>query len=156
MAAVESAKRGMEILEALLVIEQYGFDGHDERVRFRSRRGSTIIVVMSAEVSYIEIGTGESGRTRAFLEELFEWDFHPMGSGGNDWFETPAMKAGLHGGDANPGILVFFSVADLEVAAARVRDLGGEAEVPSAEEPGFGRFCMCRDPQGVPFGLHRR
>ena len=110
----------------------------------------------NAEVSYIEIGTGESGRTRAFLGELFQWEFHPMGSGGNGWFETPTMKAGLHGGDPNPGILVFFSVADLEVAAARVRELGGEADEPGAEEPGFGRFCMCRDPQGVSFGLHRR
>ena len=111
---------------------------------------------MSAEVSYIEIGTGDCGRTRTFLEELFEWDFHPMGDGGQGWFETPAMKAGLHGGDPNPGILVFFRVADVEAAAARVRELGGEADEPSAEEPGFGRFCMCRDPQGVQFGLHRR
>ena len=101
---------------------------------------------MSAEVSYIEIGTAESGRTRAFLGELFQWEFHPMGDGGEGWFETPAIKAGLHGADPNPGILVFFSVADLEAAAARVRELGGEADEPSAEEPGFGRFCMCRDP----------
>lgn len=111
---------------------------------------------MKSEVSYIEIGTGESGGTRAFLQELFQWDFHPMGDSGNGWFETPSMKAGLHGGDPNPGILVFFSVDDLEAAAARVKELGGEAEEPSGEEPGFGRFCMCRDPQGVSFGLHRK
>ena len=79
-----------------------------------------------------------------------------MGDGGEGWFETPAIKAGLHGGDPNPGILVFFSVADLEVAEARVGELGGESDEPSAEEPGFGRFCMCRDPQGIRFGLHRR
>ena len=112
--------------------------------------------VLSADVSYIEIGTGESSLTRAFLGQLFGWDFHPMGEGGNGWFDTPTMKAGLHGGDPTPGILVFFSVVDLEVAAARVRELGGETAEISAEEPGFGRFCMCRDPQGVRFGLHRR
>jgi predicted enzyme related to lactoylglutathione lyase len=111
---------------------------------------------MSAEVSYIEIGTGHCGHTRAFLSELFQWEFHPMGPGGPGWFDTPTMRAGLHGDDPNPGILVFFSVADLDAAVARVRALGGDASDPGPEEPGFGQFSMCRDPQGVRFGLHRR
>jgi len=64
------------------------------------------------------------------------------------------MKAGLHGNDPT-GIFVFFSVPDLEAAIAKVRALGGKACEPT-EEPGFGGFCMCRDPQGIEFGLHRR
>ena len=64
------------------------------------------------------------------------------------------MKAGVHGGDASQGFLVFFGVADIEAAIADVVRFGGTAEAPM-EEPGFGRFCICYDPQGLRFGLHR-
>jgi hypothetical protein len=37
----------------------------------------------------------------------------------------------------------------------RSRPAGGEADPPASEEPGFGRFSSCRDPQGIRFGLHQ-
>jgi predicted enzyme related to lactoylglutathione lyase len=110
---------------------------------------------MGADVSYLEFGSGDAGITRTFLAKLFSWDFHAMGTGPEGWFQTPSMKAGLHGGDPERGILVFFGVSDLEDAIAKVKELGGEAGEPT-DEPGFGRFSMCRDPQGIRFGLHRR
>ncbi|EDX82400.1 hypothetical protein S7335_846 [Synechococcus sp. PCC 7335] len=36
-----------------------------------------------------------------------------------------------------------------------MKELGGEAESLGPEEPGFGRFCNCKDPQGIRFGLHQ-
>ncbi len=110
---------------------------------------------MTSDVSFIEIGAAEAGAARYFFSQLFGWEFHPMGAGPEGWFQTPSMKAGLHGNDPDPGILVFFSVPDLAAAIAKVRALGGEASEPT-EEPGFGGFSMCRAPQGVKFGLHRR
>jgi predicted enzyme related to lactoylglutathione lyase len=62
---------------------------------------------------------------------------------------------GMHGDDPQPQIYVFFEVPDLEQAIALVREAGGEAE-PPAEQPGFGRFSNCRDPQGIRFGLHQQ
>lgn len=112
-------------------------------------------IEVRSELSYIEFGAGDAGKARAFLVQLFGWDFHLMGTGPEGWFQTPSIKAGLHGNDPNPGILVFFGVPDLEEAIAKVKEMGGEADDPS-EEPGFGRFCTCRDPQGIRFGLHRR
>ena len=51
-------------------------------------------------------------------------------------------------------IQIFFSVPDLEQAAKRVAELGGEVDEPRSEGRG-GRFIhSCRDDQGVPFGLH--
>lgn len=35
-----------------------------------------------------------------------------------------------------------------------MRELGGTASDPGANEAGFGRFSQCIDPQGVRFGLH--
>jgi len=113
------------------------------------------MVPISAEVSYIEIGVSDASKSRAFLEQMFGWTFHPFGQGGEGWFQTPTLKAGVHGGDPNWGFLVYFGVLDLEGAIADVIRLGGTAEVPT-DEPGFGRFCHCRDPQGLRFGLHQR
>lgn len=110
---------------------------------------------MAGEVSYLEIGTKEPGSTQVFFEQLFGWTFHTMGGNGEGWFQTQSVKAGLHGNDPEPQFFIFFNVSDLELAIAQVKALGGEADEVSPEEPGFGQFCTCRDPQGVRFGLHQ-
>ncbi|MEO0704421.1 MAG: VOC family protein [Cyanobacteria bacterium J06649_5] len=110
---------------------------------------------MAGDVSYIEIGAQNAEASRTFFEQLFGWNFHPMGNDGEGWFQTPSIKAGLHGQDSEPQISIFFDVPDLMAAISKVQDLGGEAEQPGPDEPGFGRFCSCRDPQGVRFGLHQ-
>jgi len=51
-------------------------------------------------------------------------------------------------------------VEDMEAALARVRELGGvveETEIDGGEESValWGRFRLCRDDQGSPFGLHQ-
>ena len=109
---------------------------------------------MHGNVSFIEIGTSDTGQSRPFFEHVFGWTFNPMAQGGG-WFQAPSMRVGLHGDDPKPQIYVFFEVPDLEQAIALVREAGGEAD-PAAEEPGFGRFSNCRDPQGIGFGLHQQ
>jgi predicted enzyme related to lactoylglutathione lyase len=101
------------------------------------------------QVSFLEIGSGDGAATRAFFAAVFGWTCHD-----NAWLQTPDIKAGTHGDDPTPQIYVYFYVADLEAAAARVRAAGGEAGEP-IDEPGFGRFVHCRDPGGLRFGLHR-
>ena len=82
------------------------------------------MVPISAEVSYIEIGVSDASKSRAFLEQMFGWKFHPFGQGAEGWFQTPSLKAGIHGGDPNWGFLLYFGVPDLEVAIADVNRLG--------------------------------
>lgn len=108
---------------------------------------------MTGDVGYIEIGTNDAEITSQFFAGLFNWPFHAMGDKGDGWFEAPGLKTGLHGNDASFGTVIYFRVADIDVAAARVRELGGEIEEPGADEAGFGRFYTCRDPQGLRFGL---
>jgi predicted enzyme related to lactoylglutathione lyase len=43
-------------------------------------------------------------------------------------------------------------VDDINAGAARVKELGGEANDPGPV-PGMGWFATCRDPQGNEFGL---
>jgi predicted enzyme related to lactoylglutathione lyase len=110
---------------------------------------------MHGSVTFVEIGTNDTDRTRAFFERVFGWSFNPMNKGGG-WFQTPSMRMGLHGDDAQPQLYVFLEVPDLDQAIASVRDAGGTAEPPGEAVPGFGRFTNCRDPQGIVFGLHQR
>jgi predicted enzyme related to lactoylglutathione lyase len=109
---------------------------------------------MASRLSFIEIGTPDLKVASEFLGQLFDWPFTAMGDTGEGWFQTPGMKAGMHQ-EANPRFYVFFDVADLAVAISRVIELGGHAEKLGPEEPGFGRFCNCRTPDGLEFGLHQ-
>lgn len=103
--------------------------------------------------SYLEIGVPDDTEARDFFTTLFGWSFTPMDNGG--WFDTGEVKTGLHGDDDRPAIVVYFEVDDVETAVAKVRELGGTASDPTPEEPGFGRFSTCEDPQGVRFGLRQ-
>jgi uncharacterized protein len=93
---------------------------------------------MHGNVSFIELGTSDTERSRPFFQQVFGWTFTPMAQGGG-WFQAPSMRVGFHGEDT-PQIYVFFEVPDLEQAIALVREAGGEADPPAPEEPGFGRM----------------
>lgn len=109
---------------------------------------------MQGTITHIEIGAQSGLGTSVFFSSLFEWPYSSMGEGGG-WFKAPTCKVGMHPSDPNPGIVVYFSVSDIEAAAIKVRQLGGAAGEISPDEPDFGRFCTCKDPEGVIFGLHR-
>ena len=116
---------------------------------------------MSGEPSFFEIGVADAERAQAFYGELFGWSFEPGPSGGGAAVSTPGLPGGIHGGDEGASPYLFFKVDDFDAALARVRELGGEADVmPGSEEPDaetvtrFGRFALCKDDQGSAFGIH--
>lgn len=108
-----------------------------------------------SDLSFFEIGSGDAAVTCRFMSALFGWRFHPTKEEGPGWFDVPPARIGLHGDDPDRAITAYFRVDDIDAAAARVIELGGEAEPPGPAHPGFGRFCRCTDPQGVRFGLHQ-
>jgi predicted enzyme related to lactoylglutathione lyase len=115
---------------------------------------------MTGELAFFELGVGDTERGRAFYEGLFGWTFETGPSGGGFVIDTPDVPGGMHGGDAGAAPLLFFRVDDIEAALERVRELGGEVEEMDVEGDEdsiarFGRFKLCRDDQGSPFGLHQ-
>lgn len=109
---------------------------------------------MSGEPSFFEIGVPDGRRAQSFYAALFGWTMHPM-EGDQAWIETPSIAGGLHDEDEDRRIEVYFAVEDIDLAVETVRKLGGQAEDPGPETPGFGRFSACRDDQGVRFGLRQ-
>ncbi len=114
---------------------------------------------MAGEIRFFELGVEDVERGRAFYEGLFGWRFE-RGPSGEGWtIATDGAPGGMHGGDASASPYVFFAVDDIDAALARVRELGGEVDEIDIEGDAdsvarFGRFKLCRDDQGSPFGLH--
>lgn len=116
---------------------------------------------MAGEVSFFSIGVSDADKARAFYGALFGWGFAESPSGKGAVIETINIPGGIHGGDPGASPYLFFSVDDIEAAAARVRELGGrigETDDENDDEASiarFGRFKLCRDDQGSSFGLHQ-
>ena len=115
---------------------------------------------MAGEPTFFELGVQDAERARAFYAALFGWSMEPGPSGQGFTIATPTVPGGLHGGDPKASPYLFFAVDDMDAAVDRVRELGGtvdddaHAEGDEASVARFGRFRICRDDQGSPFGLH--
>ncbi|MFC9948822.1 VOC family protein [Streptomyces pratensis] len=117
---------------------------------------------MAGEISFFELGVADPERARTFYARLFGWTFEPgTTEGGGYAIRTPGSRGGVHGGDPGAGPYVFFRVDDMRTAVALVRALGGtvaeDADADGDEDAvaRFGRFRLCHDDQGSPFGLHQ-
>ena len=115
---------------------------------------------MSGQPTFFELGVADADRARAFYEGLFGWRMEPGPSGQGYVIDTGGTPGGLHPGDPEATPYVFFGVADLDAAIARVRELGGTVHDSDVEGDAdsvgrFGRFKLCSDDQGSPFGLHQ-
>jgi len=115
---------------------------------------------MNGQPTFFELGVADAERARTFYTGLFSWAMEPGPSGNGFTIETGGIAGGLHGGDPEASPLLFFRVADIDAAVMRVRELGGSVEDAdvSGDEASierFGRFNLCRDDQGSPFGLHQ-
>ena len=115
---------------------------------------------MTGEPSFFELGVADAQQARAFYRGLFGWSMEPSASGAGFAIGTAGMAGGLHGGDPQASPYLFFRVDDLDAALKRVLELGGTLDPPleGEEDQGsvarYGRFRLCRDDQGSPFGLH--
>ena len=115
---------------------------------------------MAGELAFFELGVADVERGRVFYEGLFGWRFDPGPSDQGFMIATPTLSGGMHGGDPGATPYVFFRVDDMDAAIARVRELGGVVDETDVEGDDdsvsqFGRFKLCRDDQGSPFGLHQ-
>ncbi|HSK97670.1 MAG TPA: VOC family protein [Euzebyales bacterium] len=114
---------------------------------------------MDGELAFFELGVDDTEVGRPFYEGLFGWKLEPGPNAGGFEITTPSVPGGMHGGDPGAAPYLFFRVDDMDAALQRVRELGGvvdDADVEGDEESiaRYGRFKLCRDNQGSPFGLH--
>jgi predicted enzyme related to lactoylglutathione lyase len=110
---------------------------------------------MAGKLVHFEIPAGDSARGKKFWSDLFGWQYQsyegPVEYNMISSEEQPggAIFPSENGG---AGILVYFDVDDIGAGAARVKELGGEAEDPGPV-PGMGWYAQCKDSEGNRFGL---
>jgi uncharacterized protein len=105
-----------------------------------------------------QLNASSPGVARDFYSELFGWRFEQVNEEPPYWgiHNGERLNGGmmpLPEGDPAPSHwLVYFTVADLDGAATRIGDLGGEVVVAPMSLPS-GRILVARDPQGAFFAL---
>ena len=110
---------------------------------------------MPGQIVHFEIPADDTGKSREFWGGLFGWQFESYPGPFEYHMTRISDQGGLAITDMEPGkrgTRAYFEVDDINAGAARVRELGGEANDP-APVPGMGWFATCRDPHGNDFGL---
>jgi len=112
---------------------------------------------MAGKPVHIEIPATDTATGREFWTGLFGWGFQEF-PGPVEYHMTEIVPNEIGGAIYNnpegnaDGIRVYFDVDDINAGAARVRELGGEANEP-LPVPGMGWFAGCKDSLGNDFGL---
>jgi len=110
---------------------------------------------MPGQIVHFEIPADDTVQGREFWGSLFGWQFQQAPGTGDYYMTQIAEKTGGAITNMEPGkrgTRAYFDVDDINAGAARVKELGGQADDP-APVPGMGWFVTAKDPQGNEFGL---
>ena len=102
-------------------------------------------------LGYYTVHAPDGQRASAFYSQAFGWDSTIDTPGGGQHVANITPPGGVQGGSAPPSISVFFRVADIRAAIAKIRALGGDATEPELHPSGWN--ASCHDDQGVEFKL---
>jgi uncharacterized glyoxalase superfamily protein PhnB len=105
------------------------------------------------DVGYMTLNVPDGERAARFFRDLFGWELHAGYRPGAYHVSSITPPAGIDTGADAPAVRLFFRVDDIEAAAQRVRDLGGQ--VLSVADYDSGGNAECVDDQGLRFDLFR-
>jgi uncharacterized protein len=110
---------------------------------------------MAGQIVHFEIPADDTEKGREFWGSLFGWEFEAYPGPSEYHMTRISDQSGAAITNMEPGkrgTRAYFDVDDINAGAARVKELGGEADDPMAV-PNMGWFSTCRDPHGNEFGL---
>ncbi|MBE2202642.1 MAG: VOC family protein [Anaerolinea sp.] len=106
-----------------------------------------------------ELQTRDKAAAKAFYTQVFDWGYAEDANGYGMFKVGERVQAGMmqmdESWDANipANWAVYFMVADVAAAAARVSELGGNILVPLMSAGEMGKFAVAQDPQGGVFTI---
>jgi uncharacterized glyoxalase superfamily protein PhnB len=103
------------------------------------------------DIGYFTLLVPDVARAERFYGALFGWRPVPGSLAEGRHIENVTPPGGLMGGQERADVTLYFRVDDIQAAAARVRELGGE--VLEINDYPSGGNAVCRDDQGLQFEL---
>ncbi|MFZ4718879.1 MAG: VOC family protein [Ilumatobacteraceae bacterium] len=131
----EATAAGFQYVPGTAVATDGG--SHDHQVKHHER----------GDLYYFTLPTQDLARAKAFFGEVLGWQFDDAESGHASNISAP--PGGLHLGNTEAEL--WFTVPDIHVAVARVRELGGTSTEPVFYDSGWA--AECTDDQGTRFSL---
>ncbi len=112
-------------------------------------------------ICWTELTTKDVETAKKFYSELLGWTMTKSAAAGVDYTEFQAGGRPIGGmfqmtdefGDAPSHWMSYVAVDDVDAAAQRVAELGGNICVPPTDIPNTGRFCVINDPTGATISL---
>lgn len=109
---------------------------------------------MATSIVHFELPAKDTKRALGFYQSVFGWSFRSPVEG-FEYHMTEGVEpvAGIYpqqSGEQGP--IVYFVTEDIDAAAAKVRDAGGEAD-DKQPIPEVGWFARCKDTEGNSFSL---
>jgi predicted enzyme related to lactoylglutathione lyase len=116
------------------------------------------LVNMPSTLVWSELQTNDVGAARAFYQSVFDWSYDVDENGYvackvGDRTHAGMMKIEEDWGNVPPNWTLYFLVEDVEVSAARAKELGGGIMVPPTPAGAVGKFAVLQDPQGAVFSV---
>ena len=114
--------------------------------------------------SWCELITTDVEAAKAFYSQLFGWTMEPVTHEANEGMQYNLVKVDgteiggimavpAHAPGMPPCWGAYVTVDDVDAAAGKAGELGGDVVVPLTDIPGVGRFCVIRDPQGATISM---
>jgi predicted enzyme related to lactoylglutathione lyase len=110
-------------------------------------------------IGWIDLTVEKAEEVRAFYGAVVGWETEAVDMGGYSDFNMKGPESGkpmagvCHARGGNAGLpaqwMIYITVADADVAAARCLELGGKVVAGPKDMAGYGRYCVVEDPAGA-------
>lgn len=115
---------------------------------------------MDNTICHFEIPAEDLAAARQFYGSLFSWSIEPAPVVGESYLFVRATgtSGAVAGGllrrtPTQPGVTLYFTVADVDESARKVEELGGKVMIPKTAVPKIGWAVVVSDPAGNCLGL---
>jgi predicted enzyme related to lactoylglutathione lyase len=111
------------------------------------------------EIAWRELLTSDPDAAAEFYQALFGWSARKEAMGADTYYLFQRGERNVGGMMQRPPQMpvsawgVYFEVADIDAALARLKELGGTALAEIMTVPGTGRLVPALDPQGAAFSI---
>ena len=109
---------------------------------------------MPGQLTYWVLPVADEAKAVAFFGDVMGWTWSDPGEAGGRHVLESEPWGGIAPSDRVSTATLAFGVADMAVAVARIRELGGTAEDPVHSPHGL--WAECTDDQGTRFALFTR